>query len=54
MDGLRSDCCGAITETIFFETVFLELLMENEACEDKAERPTSFCIQPKPKNQTIR
>jgi hypothetical protein len=50
MDGLRLDCWGAIIEKIFLETFFLDLLIENEACEEKDERPTSFCIPSNPKN----
>lgn len=45
VEGMRSDCWGAITDTIFLETLFLESCAEhgNEGCEQKDENPTSFC-----------
>lgn len=45
---LRSDCWGAMTDTIFFEIDFLHLGIENEDDEEeKAERPRSFCNKEK-------
>lgn len=43
VDGLRSDCCGAITDAIFLQTLFLELFKQNEGWEEKADKLTSFC-----------
>lgn len=41
--GLRSVCCGDITENIFLETTFfLVVWMQNEGCDEKADRPTSL------------
>ena len=43
--GMRSDCWGAMTDTIFFETDFLHLGAEkggDDDEEEKAERPRSL------------
>ena len=43
VEGLRSDCCGAMTEQIFLEILLLHLGIEN--CDDveNAVNPKSFC-----------
>lgn len=40
VEGLRSNCCGATTETIFFVIVFLHLVPNDD--EGKEERSKSF------------
>jgi len=47
VEGLRSDCCGAVTEQIFLETVLLHFGMENSDGTEKAENPKSFCVKEK-------
>jgi hypothetical protein len=47
VEGLRSDCCGVITEQIFLETVLLHFGMENSDGAEKAENPKSFCKKEK-------
>ena len=50
VEGLRSDCCGAMTEQIFLEILLLHLGIEN--CDDveNAVNPKSFCQKKKKKN----
>jgi hypothetical protein len=43
VEGMRSDCCGAMTEQIFLETVLLHFGMENSDGAEEAENPKSFC-----------
>jgi len=47
VEGLRSDCCGVMTEQIFLETVLLHFGMENSDGAEKAENPKSFCKKEK-------
>lgn len=46
MEGLRSDCWGAMTALIFRENLFLEVGTEKADCavEKKEDRPTSFWV----------
>ena len=48
--GLRSDCWGAMTETIFLETCFLHLWMAICDVEGKTEKPKSFWPNQQQKN----
>jgi hypothetical protein len=41
--GLRSDCCGAMTEQIFVEIVLLHFGIENSDGVEIAVNPKSFC-----------
>jgi hypothetical protein len=47
VEGLRSDCCGAISEQIFLETVLLHPGIENSDVAEKAENPKSICEKEK-------
>ena len=54
VEGLRSDCCGAMTEQIFLEILLLHLGIEN--CDDveNAMNPKSFCKKKKKTQKNFR